>query len=56
MTLDEIKKLPPLTETEIQKIQNFDEEFDDSECPPLSSKQIAPMKPLREIHSEWFKI
>lgn len=55
MTLDEIKKLPPLTETEIQQIQNFDEKFDDSECPKLSGEKIAQMKPLREIHPEWYK-
>lgn len=55
MTLDEIKKLPPVTESEIQQIQNFDEKFDDPECPPLSSKQISRMKKLREIHPEWYK-
>lgn len=55
MTLDEIKKLPPVTESEIQQIQNFDEKFDAPECPPLSSRQISRMKKLREIHPEWYK-
>lgn len=55
MTLDEIKKLPPLTEKEIQQIKNFDEKFNDPECPPLSSNQIARMKPLREMRPKWYK-
>lgn len=55
MTLDEIKKLPPLTEKEIQQIENFDEKFDDPESPPLSSEQISRMKKLKEIHPEWYK-
>lgn len=55
MTLDEIKKLPPINENEIQQIQNFDEKFDDPECPPLSQEQISRMQTLKEIHPEWYK-
>ncbi len=55
MTLDEIKKLPPINENEIQQIQNFDEKFDDPECPPLSQDQISRMQTLKEIHPEWYK-
>lgn len=56
MTLDEIKKLPPLTEAEIRQIQTFNEKLDDPDCPPLTSEQLAQLKPLSEIHPEWYRV
>ena len=56
MTLDEVRNLPPLSEEEKRRIRDFEEKFDDPECPPLTREQMAQMKPLREMHPEWYRV
>lgn len=56
MTLEEIKNLPPLTADEKNAIKNFDEKFDDMECPPLTDEQIKKLVPARLVHPEWYKV
>lgn len=55
MTLEDVKKLPPLSEERIQEINAFDEKFEDPECPPLTDEQLAQAKPLYEVHPDWHK-
>lgn len=45
MTLNDVKRLPPLTESEIARIEAFDEKFDDPECPVLTQKQLSELRP-----------
>ena len=56
MTLDEINKSPKLSKERIEEIMGFDEKFDDPDCPPLTSEQLAQMKPAHVIHPEWYKV
>ncbi|MDE6069177.1 MAG: BrnA antitoxin family protein [Treponemataceae bacterium] len=55
MTLDDVKKLPPLSKEQIQEINVFDEKYEDPECPPLTDERIAQAKPLYEAHPDWHK-
>lgn len=55
MSLEEVKKLPPLSDERIEEIENFKEDFTDPECPPLTEEQLARLRPVREVHPEWFK-
>ena len=45
MTLDDLKKLPPLSDEEIKEIEEFDEKFDDPECPPCTKDQLLMFRP-----------
>lgn len=54
MTLDEIKKLPPLNEDEIQQIETFDEKFDDPDCPKQTEEEIARFRPLKDVNSKLY--
>ena len=55
VTLDDIKKMPPLTEEENKELEEFQEDFKDPECLPLTTEQIAKGRRLYEIHPEWYK-
>lgn len=55
-TLEEIKKIPPMTEEEIDSLNNFEENFDDSDCPPMTKSQMKEFKPAYETHPEWYKV
>ena len=55
MTLDDVKKLPPLSKEQIQEINVFDEKYEDPECPPLIDKRLAQAKSLYEAHPGWRK-
>ncbi|MDE7141142.1 MAG: BrnA antitoxin family protein [Treponemataceae bacterium] len=55
MTLEDVKKLPPLSKERIQEINAFDEKYDDPECPPLTDERLAQAKPLYEAHPDWHK-
>ena len=55
MTLEDAKKLPPLSKERIQEINAFDEKYDDPECPPLTDERLAQAKPLYEAHPDWHK-
>lgn len=51
MTLDEIKRLPPLTKEEIEKIKNF-EDTDFTDCPIQTKEELAQFRPWYEIHKK----
>ena len=44
-----------ISKEEIEEIKNFNEDFSDPECPPLTDEQLARLRPAREVHPEWFK-
>jgi len=48
MTLDEVKKLPPLTEEEVEKIKNF-KNLDFSDCPIQTEEELAMFRPWKEV-------
>lgn len=56
MTLEEVKKMPKLSQKRIKEIEAFDEKFDDPECSPLTPEQITQFRPSYEVHPEWYKI
>lgn len=49
MTLDELKKLPPLTAKEINAVKKFKNK-DFSDCPKQTKEQLKQFKPWYEIH------
>ncbi len=49
MTLDEVKKLPPLTEEEINAVKNF-KNTDFSDSPVQTKEQLKQFKPWYEVH------
>ncbi len=49
MTLDELKELPPLTEEELEIINNAKPHFDE-DCPKQNSKQLKEFRPWYEVH------
>lgn len=55
MTLDEIKKLPPLTEERKKEMDAF-VNTDFSDFPKLSKEELAEFKPWYEVHPEHVKI
>ncbi len=55
MTLEEIKKLPPLTTEEIETIMNFNN-TDFSDCPSQTKEELAKFKPLKEVKPELYAI
>lgn len=55
MTLDDIKKLPPLTEERKREMDKFvNKDFSDN--PKLTKKELAEFKPWYEVHPEWVKM
>ena len=44
MTLDDVKKLPPLTAEEVAEVKNF-KNTDFEDCPKLTKKQLAEFRP-----------
>ena len=55
MTLDEVKKLPPLTKEEIDAAMNF-KNTDFSDCPVMTKEELEEFKPWYEVHPDWVKI
>ena len=56
MTLDELKKLPPLTEEEIEEVLNFkDTNLDDPECPVQTKEELKKFRPWYEVHPDFYK-
>ena len=49
MTLDEVKKLPPLTDKRVREIMAFADEQDD-DCPVPSEEQLKKFRPWYEVH------
>lgn len=54
MTLDDVKKLPPLSSDEIEKIKNAKVVYSE-DCPKLTKEELSEFKPWYEVHPEWVK-
>ena len=52
MTLDEIKKLPPLSEKRKKEMEDFKNK-DFSDWPKLTRDELSEFKPWYTIHPEW---
>ncbi|MBR5346439.1 MAG: BrnA antitoxin family protein [Deltaproteobacteria bacterium] len=48
MSLDEINKLPPLTEEELRELEEA-EPVPDEDCPALTPEQLAQFRPWHEV-------
>ena len=55
MTLDEVKKLPPLTKEEIDAAMNF-KNADFSDCPVMTKEELKEFRPWYEVHPDWVKM
>ncbi len=49
MTLDDVKKLPPLTVEEVAAVKNF-KNTDFEDCPKQSKEDLAQFRPWYERH------
>ena len=54
ITLDEVKKLPPLTEEEIRAIESAPIRYD-KDCPRLTEEQLSKFQPAILRHPQWFR-
>lgn len=54
MTLDDILKMPPLTETDIQRLGKATANPDE-ECPAQTAEELKKFKPLKETHPDLYK-
>lgn len=52
MTLDEVKKMPPLSDARLREIIEFNDEIDDEDCPALTEEQLKEFRPWYEVHPE----
>ena len=50
MTLDEVKKLPPLTAKEIASVMNF-KNTDFSDCPKQTKSDLKKFRPWNEVRN-----
>ncbi len=48
MTLDEVKKMPPLTKERVEQIKAF-KDTDLSDCPEMTDEQLKQFKPWYEV-------
>ena len=55
MSLEEVRKLPPVTEEEAERYRNFKEDFTDPECPPSTDEQLAQFKRSKDLHPDMYK-
>ena len=54
MTLDEVKKLPPLTAEEVAEVMSF-KNTDFSDCPQQTKEELAKFRPWYERRKDWHK-
>ena len=54
MTLDEVRKLPPLTAEEVAAVKSF-KNTDFSDCPKQTKKELEQFRPWYEVHPDWYK-
>lgn len=54
VTLEEAKKIPPMTGDELREIENH-ADTDFSDCPVLTKEQLRKARRGYEVHSEWYK-
>lgn len=55
VTLEDIKNLPEISKERLEEIKNFPEDFTDPDCPLMTKEQIKNLRPLRDVHPEWYK-
>lgn len=54
VTLEEVRKIPPMTSKEIKELENHvDTDF--SDCPVLTKEQLKDATRGYEAHPEWYK-
>ncbi|MBR0477349.1 MAG: BrnA antitoxin family protein [Treponema sp.] len=53
MTLDEVRKLPPLTEEEVENVMSF-KNTDFEDCPVQTKEELAKFRPLKEVRPELY--
>ena len=51
MTLEDIKKVPPMTDEEKKELLNSPIEYDE-DCPKLSKTELAEFKPYKSVSQE----
>lgn len=54
MTLDELKKLPPLSEERLAIIKKA-KPTPDEDCPEQTEEQLKQFRPWYEVHPDWYK-
>ena len=54
MTLDEVRKLPPLTAEEVAAVKSF-KNTDFSDCPKQTKEELAKFRSWYEVHPDWNK-
>jgi uncharacterized protein (DUF4415 family) len=54
MTLDEVKKLPPLSAEEVEEVMKF-KNTDFEDCPKQSKEDLAKFRSWYEVHPNWYK-
>ncbi len=56
ITLEELKKMPPISEERLKEIEEFKEDFSDPEIPPMTEEELKEMRLMREVHPDWYKV
>lgn len=54
MTLDEVRKLLPLTEEEVENVMSF-KNTDFEDCPVQTKEELAKFRPWYEVHPDFYK-
>ncbi|MCM1321483.1 MAG: BrnA antitoxin family protein [Bacteroides sp.] len=54
MTLDELRKLPPLTAEEVESVMKF-KNTDFSDCPKQTAEELTKFRPWYEVHNDLYK-
>lgn len=54
MTLDEVKKLPPLSAEDVDEVINF-KNTDFEDCPRQTKEELAKFRPWYELHKDLYK-
>ena len=52
MTLDEVRKLPPISEERKKEMDAF-VNIDFSDCPKMTKEELKQFRPWYELHPEW---
>lgn len=53
ITLDELRKMPPLTKKQLEKLEAF-KDVDFSDCPPCTPEQLKQFRPMKEVMPELY--
>lgn len=55
ISLDDVKKMEPLSDERLKEIDDFPEDFSDEEAPSLTDEQLSKFEKARSLHPEWYK-